>query len=153
MLVIISAIAITTVGSIIVAMFTFVFFAFAVRTGDEKVAPCCTARSPDTIYNPKARKKKSLCSAIFCFWKKETQKQKLKLHAQSKKSDDYDVNDRVNVPNPEAASKSSAPKATTTRSVVYVVMDLFRFTFYTLTLKCSSHSYLLHSILLLFQLI
>jgi len=97
------AIAITTVRSIIVAMFTFIFFAFAVRTGDKKVAPHCTARSPDTIYNPKARKKKSLCSAIFCFWKKDTQKQKQKRHAQSKKSDDYDVNDRdhvnVNVPN------------------------------------------------------
>ncbi len=63
------AIGFTTAGSAIVAMGAFLFFSFAVRVGSPKVAPRCTARSQETIYNPKAKRKKSLFSFLFC-WNK-----------------------------------------------------------------------------------
>ena len=63
-----NAIAYTTVGSLVVAFFTFIFFGCAVRATDPKIAPRCTARSPHTIYNPKARKKRGETGSIFsCF--------------------------------------------------------------------------------------
>mmetsp|Transcript_30734 Transcript_30734/g.35323 ORF Transcript_30734/g.35323 Transcript_30734/m.35323 type:complete len:207 (-) Transcript_30734:23-643(-) len=62
-----NAIGFTTAGSAVVAVFAFSFFSVAVRLRDPKVAPRCSARSPDTIFNPKARRKPRR-KGSFCFW-------------------------------------------------------------------------------------
>ena len=52
------AIGYTSAGSLVIAIFTFIFFGCVVRTANPKVAPRCTARSPNTVYNPKGKKRK-----------------------------------------------------------------------------------------------
>lgn len=47
-----------TAGCAIVSVFTFGFFAVAVRARSYNVAPRCTSRPRNTIYNPKARRGK-----------------------------------------------------------------------------------------------
>jgi hypothetical protein len=50
------AIGFTAAGGGVVAAFTFAFFALSVRVRSYNIAPRCTARSKDTIYNPKAKR-------------------------------------------------------------------------------------------------
>lgn len=63
------AIGYTTAGCGSIAAFTFAFFAVAVRTRSCNIAPRCTARSKDTIYNPKAKRGKR---SFFLFGRKDT---------------------------------------------------------------------------------
>ncbi len=64
-----NAIGFTTAGSAIVAMFSFLFFSVAVRIGSPKIAPRCTARPKETIFNPKAKRRRTLysyCVTLVC---------------------------------------------------------------------------------------
>ena len=60
-----NAIGFTTAGSSIVAMTAFCIFSCAVRSGSPKIAPRCSARSKETIYNRKAKRKRSLFFFLF----------------------------------------------------------------------------------------
>lgn len=104
-----NAIAITTVGSSLVAIFAFIFFAFAVRTGSHKVAPRCSARSPDTIFNPKARKKRSWCNIILCFWRRGEKSSKLKKSDDNNASSGRDSEDDEDARNPEYVQYRGGP--------------------------------------------
>ena len=59
--------------------FTFAFFAVAVRSRSPNIAPRCTARAKDTIFNPKARKGKR---SFYLFGSRRS------LNSQDKKNDD-----------------------------------------------------------------
>ena len=50
------AIGFTCVGGTAVFVTTFAFFGVAVRYRSHNIAPRCTARHPDVIYNPHARR-------------------------------------------------------------------------------------------------
>jgi hypothetical protein len=78
------AIGFTTAGSSLVAIFTFIWFALAVRAGSHKVAPRCTARSSDTVFNPKARRKKKIGASVVSFFRRS-----FILEKDSKKDDDF----------------------------------------------------------------
>jgi len=62
-----NAIGFTTAGSSAVALGAFAFFSVAVRTANPKIAPRCSARSPETVFNPKAKRKIKLGSSILNF--------------------------------------------------------------------------------------
>ena len=53
-----TAIGFTAAGGGVVTAFSFAFFAVAVRSRSNNVAPRCTARSKNTIFNPNGRRGK-----------------------------------------------------------------------------------------------
>ncbi len=75
-----NAIGFTTAGSSVVAIFAFTCFSVAVRTANPKISPRCTARAPETVFNPKARRKtkirKTVTNFLCCWMKKKSGKKK-----------------------------------------------------------------------------
>lgn len=53
------AIGFTAAGGAVITAFSFAFFGVAVRSRSPNIAPRCTARSKNTIFNPKARRGKN----------------------------------------------------------------------------------------------
>lgn len=81
-----TAIGFTAIGGGIITAFTFAFFAVAVRSRSPNIAPRCTARSKNTIYNPKARRGRR---SFFLFGRRDNS-------SSNKKLDDNDDDDDPN---------------------------------------------------------
>jgi hypothetical protein len=116
-----TAIGFTAAGGGVITAFSFAFFAVAVRSRSCNVAPRCTARSKNTIFNPNGRRGKR---SFFLLGNKR-----------DSKKDDGDGDNESNSPADESLNYDEATMEETKEEVQYRGGPMFGWIPWTLSLS------------------